>query len=98
MCLGPAADSPLFTGVNRVYCRITVDLSLSFFAQDFLSPAQSRVGSREPDGSESEDDSMQDLLLRDADPEQFADMRTHAALRLRPHGYPKLDQPAFPYT
>src|SRR5215203_1190601 len=57
-----------------------LELSSTFFGQDVLGPAQSRVGSRETDGGEGEDDGMQDLRLRDSDTEQLAHMRTHAAL------------------
>src|SRR5215204_6250357 len=56
-----------------------LELSSTFFGQDFLGPAQSRVGSRETDGGEGEDDGMQDLRLRNADAEQLAHMRTHGA-------------------
>src|SRR5215203_2858793 len=74
------------------------NLSLSFCGQDFLGPTQSRVGSRKTDSGEGEDDRMQDLLLRDADAEQLADMRTHPTLRLRAHSYTELDQAAFLLT
>src|SRR5215210_7229312 len=73
-------------------------LSSNLFGQDFLGPTQSRVGSRETDGGEGEDDGMQDLHLRNSDAEQLAHMRTHAALRLCAHGYTELDQAAFPLT
>src|SRR5829696_10580006 len=65
--------------VNPLHRRVTVRLSSNCFGQDFLGPAQSRVGSRETDGCEGEDDVMQDLRLRNADAEQLAHMRTHGA-------------------
>src|SRR5215212_1056827 len=73
-------------------------LSSNLFGQDFLGPTQSRVGSRETDGSEGKDYGMQDLRLRNSDAEQLAHMRTHAALRLCAHGDTELDQAAFPLT
>src|SRR5215208_4657147 len=75
-----------------------VGLSSNFFGQDFLGPAQSRVSSRDTDGGEGEDDGMKDLRLRDADAEQLADMRTHAAFRLCAYGYTELDQASFPLS
>jgi hypothetical protein len=41
---------------------------------------------------------MKDLLLRDPDAKQLADMRTYASFRLGAHCYTKLDQAAFPLT
>src|SRR5215210_5769464 len=77
--------------VWRLYCKITVGLWSNLFRQDFLGPAQCRVGSRETDGCEGEDDGMHDLRLRYSDAEQLAHMRTYAALRLCAHGDTKLD-------
>jgi hypothetical protein len=65
---------------RRVHSYVTrpvddrLELSSTFFGQDFLGPAQSRVGSRETDSCEGEDDGMQDLRLRDSDTEQLAHM------------------------
>src|SRR5215213_11581180 len=92
LCVAPIQSEELLVS------RRTVGLSSHFFGQDFLRPAQSRVGSRETDGGEGEDDGMQDLRLRNTDAEQLAHMRTHAALRLCAHGYTELDQAAFPLT
>src|SRR5215212_2350308 len=90
-------------GYPSPYCAHAIagslqNLSLSFCGQDFLGPAQGGVGSRKTDSGEGEDDRMQDLLLRDADAKQLADMRTHPALRLRAHSYTELDQAAFLLT
>src|SRR5829696_9695445 len=51
-----------------------LELSSTFFGQDFLGPAQSRVRSRETYGCEGEDDAMQYLLFSDSDTEQLAHM------------------------
>jgi NAD-binding of NADP-dependent 3-hydroxyisobutyrate dehydrogenase/NAD binding domain of 6-phosphogluconate dehydrogenase len=87
-----------FTPGGKVEYHRKEGLWSSFFGQDFLGPAQGRVGSRETDGGESEDDGMQDLRLRDPDTEQLAHVRSHAALRLGANGYTELDQAAFPLT
>ena len=60
--------------LNRLYRRVTVRLSSNYFGQDLFGPAQSRIGSRETDGGEGEDDGMKDLPLRNTDAEQLAHM------------------------